>query len=149
MTLSVLSDEHFMKEALKEAQYAFEEGETPVGAVLVSNGRILARAHNQVEKLNDPTAHAEILAITSACDSLGTKFLNECTLYVTLEPCGMCAGAGYWSQLKKVVYGANDEKRGFASLNKNLIHPKTELVKGILAEECSALLIDFFQQLRK
>ena len=121
MTLSILSDEHFMREALKEAQYAFEEGETPVGAVLVSNGRIIARAHNQVEKLNDPTAHAEILAITSACDMLDSKYLNECSLYVTLEPCSMCAGATYWSQLQKIVFGASDVKRGYSSLNKSMI----------------------------
>ena len=148
MTLSLLSDEHFMKEALKEAQYAYEEGETPVGAVLVANNRIVAKAHNLVETLNDPTAHAEVLAITSACDSLGTKFLNECILYVTLEPCGMCAGASYWSQLGKIVVGASDEKRGYSSLNKKLIHPKTEIVKGILADESSALLKQFFQKLR-
>lgn len=148
MTLSILSDEHFMKEALKEAQHAFDEGETPVGAILVSNGRIIARAHNQVERLNDPTAHAEILAITSACDMLGSKYLNECTLYVTLEPCSMCAGATYWSQLQKIVIGASDEKRGYSSLNKSMIHPKTEIVKGIMADESSALLKDFFQKLR-
>ena len=148
MTLSLLTDEHFMKEALKEASYAFEEGETPVGAVLVSNNKIIARAHNQVEKLNDPTAHAEVLAITSACDMLGSKFLNECTLYVTLEPCGMCAGATYWSQLGKIVIGASDEKRGYSVLNKKLIHPKTEIVKGIMADECSAILKEFFQKLR-
>ena len=148
MTLSILSDEHFMNEALKEAQYAFDEGETPVGAVLVSNGRIIARAHNQVETLNDPTAHAEILAITSACDMLGSKYLNECTLYVTLEPCGMCAGASYWSQLQKIVFGASDEKRGYSALNKSLVHPKTEIVKGILADESAHLLKTFFQKLR-
>ena len=148
MTLSLLSDEHFMKEALKEAQYAFEEGETPVGAILVANNRVVAKGHNLVETLNDPTAHAEILVITSACDSLGTKFLNECTLYVTLEPCGMCAGATYWSQLGKIVYGASDEKRGFNSLNKKLVHPKTEISKGILADECGAILKKFFQKLR-
>lgn len=148
MTLSIMSDEHFMREALKEASYAFEEGETPVGAVLVSNGRIIARAHNQVERLNDPTAHAEILAITSACDMLGSKYLNECTLYVTLEPCSMCAGATYWSQLQKIVFGASDEKRGYSSLNKAMIHPKTEIVKGIMADESSALLKEFFKKLR-
>lgn len=148
MTLSILSDEHFMNEALNEAQYAFDEGETPVGAVLVSNGRIIAKAHNQVERLNDPTAHAEILAITSACDMLGSKYLNECTLYVTLEPCSMCAGATYWSQLQKIVFGASDEKRGYSSLNKKLLHPKTEIVKGIMADECSAILKEFFQKLR-
>ena len=148
MTLSLLSDEHFMKEALKEAQYAFDEGETPVGAILVANNRIVAKAHNLVETLNDPTAHAEVLAITSACDALGTKYLNECTLYVTLEPCGMCAGASYWSRLKKIVFGASDEIRGYSSLNKKLIHPKTEIIKGILADESSALLKQFFQKLR-
>lgn len=149
MTFSLQSDEHYMGEALKEAQIAFEEGETPVGAVMVSKGRIIARAHNQVERLNDPTAHAEILAITSACDGLSSKYLNECTLYVTLEPCGMCAGAAYWSQLSKIVFGATDEKRGFSSLSKQLVHPKTEIVKGILAQECGAVLTAFFQKLRK
>lgn len=148
MTLSILSDEHFMREAYKEAQYAFEEGETPVGAVLVSNGRIIARAHNLVETLSDPTAHAEILAITSACDMLGSKYLNECTLYVTLEPCSMCAGATYWSQLQKIVFGASDEKRGYSAFSKKMIHPKTEIVKGIMADECSTLLKEFFQKLR-
>ena len=148
MTLSLLSDEYFMKEAFKQAQYAFDEGETPVGAVLVANNRIIAKAYNQVEKLNDPTAHAEILVITSASHMLGSKYLNECTLYVTLEPCSMCAGACYWSQLKKIVYGASDQRRGYSSFNKNLIHPKTEVVKGIMADECTAIMRNFFKEIR-
>ncbi len=148
MTLSIHSDEHFMKEALKQARMAQEEGEIPVGAVVVVNNQIIARAYNQTEKLNDPTAHAEMLAITAACNYLGTKYLNECTLYVTLEPCGMCGGALYWSQIGKLKYAASDEKRGFCSLNKNLIHPKTEVSHGLMAEEAGALVSAFFKKLR-
>lgn len=145
--LSVDSDEHFMKEALKEAQQAFNEDEVPVGAVVVCNNRIIARAHNMTERLNDVTAHAEMLAFTSAADFLGGKYLKECTLYVTLEPCTMCAGASYWTQLKKVVYGASDEKRGFSNKS-NLLHPKTEITKGVMATECTALLTSFFEKKR-
>ena len=148
MGLSIHSDEHFMKEALKQALLAEEMGETPVGAVIVANNQIIARAHNQTEMLNDPTAHAELLAITAACNHLGTKYLNECTLYVTLEPCGMCGGALYWAQLGKLVYGASDEKRGFNSLNKNIIHPKTKVSHGLMAAEAGALVTRFFQKLR-
>lgn len=146
--LSVFSDEHFMKEAFKEAQKAFDEDEVPVGAVIVCNNKIIARAHNMTERLNDVTAHAEMLAFTSATDFLGGKYLNECTLYVTLEPCVMCAGASYWTQLKKVVYGASDAKRGFAKHSDNLLHPKTEIIKGILEYESSAILKDFFAKKR-
>ena len=142
--LSVFSDEHFMKEALKEAQKAFDEDEVPVGAVIVCESKIIARAHNMTERLNDVTAHAEMLAFTSATDFLGGKYLNECTLYVTLEPCVMCAGASYWTQIKKVVYGALDEKRGFAKHSENLLHPKTEIKSGVLSEESSELLKQFF-----
>ncbi len=146
--LSVHSDEHFMKEALKEAQKAFDEDEVPVGAVIVCENRIIARAHNMTERLNDVTAHAEMLAFTSATDYLGGKYLNECTLYVTLEPCVMCAGASYWSQLKKIVFGAPDETRGFLSHSKKLIHPKTELKQQVLANDCSELLKVFFNKKR-
>jgi len=146
--LSVFSDEHFMKEAFKEAQKAFDEDEVPVGAVIVCDNRIIARAHNMTERLTDVTAHAEMLAFTSATDFLGGKYLNECTLYVTLEPCVMCAGASYWTQLKKVVYAAKDEKRGFAKHQENLLHPKTTIVTGILEQECSDLLVNFFKKKR-
>ncbi|MCO6500398.1 MAG: nucleoside deaminase [Vicingus serpentipes] len=146
--LSVFSDEHFMKEAFKEAQKAYQEDEVPVGAVIVCENKIIARAHNMTERLNDVTAHAEMLAFTSATDFLGGKYLNECTLYVTLEPCVMCAGASYWTQLKKVVYGANDEKRGFAKYQENLLHPKTEIIKGVMQKECGELIKTFFSAKR-
>lgn len=146
--LSVFSDEHFMKEAFKEAQKAFDEDEVPVGAVIVCENKIIARAHNMTERLNDVTAHAEMLAFTSATDFLGGKYLNECTLYVTLEPCVMCAGASYWTQLKKVVYAASDDKRGFAKHSENLLHPKTEITNGVLEQECSAILKAFFSKKR-
>ena len=146
--LSVFSDEHFMKEALKEAQKAFAENEVPVGAIIVCDNKIIARAHNMTERLNDVTAHAEMLAFTSATDFLGGKYLNECTLYVTLEPCIMCAGASYWTQLKKVVFGAADEKRGFSNITENLLHPKAELVSGILETECGNIIQEFFSNKR-
>lgn len=146
--LSVLSDEHFMKEALKEAQKAFDEDEVPVGAIIVCNNKIIARAHNMTERLNDVTAHAEMLAFTSATDFLGGKYLNECTLYVTLEPCVMCAGASYWTQLKKVVYGSSDEKRGFSRITENLLHPKTEITKGVMENECGEIIRLFFSKKR-
>lgn len=146
--LSIFSDEHFMKEALKEAQKAFNEDEVPVGAVVVCDNKIIARAHNMTERLNDVTAHAEMLAFTSATDFLGGKYLNECTLYVTLEPCVMCAGASYWTQLKKIVFAASDEKRGFERISPSLLHPKTQVVKGILETESAQLLQTFFQKKR-
>jgi len=145
--LSIHSDEHFMKQALKEAEKAFEKGEIPIGAVVVSNKTIIARGHNQVEQLNDCTAHAEMLAITSAQNYLGSKYLDQCTLYVTLEPCVMCAGALYWSQLEKLVFAAKDEKRGFSNYGK-LLHPKTSILSGLLEEESSILIKSFFKQLR-
>lgn len=148
MTLSVYSPERFMREALKEAEKAFELGEVPVGAVVVSNNRIIARAHNQVELLNDPTAHAEMLAITAASEALGGKYLRECSLYVTLEPCVMCAGALNWAQIDDVHYGASDEKRGFTLIGKSILHPKTKVSTGLLAGECMKLLQDFFRDLR-
>src|SRR3954447_4657001 len=127
-------DDHFMKQALREAQEAYFEGEVPIGAVIVINDKIVARGHNQVERLNDPTAHAEILAITSACSYLGAKYLPDATLYVTIEPCHMCAGALYWSKLKRVVFGATDVKQGFHFFygEKNPFHPKTEITSGVL-----------------
>jgi tRNA(adenine34) deaminase len=146
--LSVFSDEHFMKEAFKEAQKAFDKDEVPVGAVIVCDNKIIARAHNMTERLNDVTAHAEMLAFTSATDYLGGKYLNECTLYVTLEPCVMCGGAAYWTQLKKVVYGASDEKRGFSRLSKNILHPKTEIVRGVQDIICGEILTQFFEKKR-
>jgi len=148
MGLSIHSDEHFMGEAMKQAQIAFEEGEIPVGAVVVANNVIIARAYNQTEKLNDPTAHAEMLALTAATHYLGTKYLNECTLYVTLEPCGMCAGALYWAQLGTLVYAAMDEKRGFSSINPSMIHPKTVLRKGPLEQEAGNFVSQFFEKIR-
>jgi len=146
--ISPFNDEYFMKQALEEAKKAFDLGEVPVGAVVVANDQIIARSHNLTERLNDVTAHAEMLAFTSATDYLGGKYLNECTLYVTLEPCVMCAGASYWTQLKKVVYGASDEKRGFAKHQENLLHPKTEIVFGIMENESSELITSFFKSKR-
>lgn len=148
MALSVFSDEHFIKEALKEAQYALEAGEVPVGAVVTVNNKIIARAHNQVEQLNDVTAHAEMIAITSAANTLGAKYLNECTLYVTLEPCPMCAAALRWAQLGKLVYGAYDPQKGFSKIDSNLLHPKTEVTSGILQHECEDPINTFFKKLR-
>ncbi|WP_286756325.1 MULTISPECIES: nucleoside deaminase [Roseivirga] len=148
MELSVHSDEHFMKQALKQANIAFEKGEVPVGAVVVAENRIIARAHNMTEQLTDVTAHAEMLAITAAFDAIGGKYLNECTLYVTLEPCNMCAGALYWAQLGKLVFGASDQRRGFTLNPKNLLHPRTEVVRGLLENQSESLLKQFFAQLR-
>jgi tRNA(adenine34) deaminase len=146
--LEPFSDEYFMKQALNEAQKAFDMGEIPVGAVVVCQNRIVARAHNLTETLNDVTAHAEMQAITAAANMLGGKYLNECTLYVTLEPCIMCAGALGWSQIGRIVYGATDEKRGFQKFARKALHPKTELLGGMMEAECSALIKDFFQSKR-
>ena len=143
----ILSDTYFMQKALQEAQIAFEKGEVPVGAVITIGERIIAKAHNLTEKLTDVTAHAEMQAITAASEYLGGKYLMDCTLYVTLEPCVMCAGALYWSQIGKVVYGATDSKRGY-HLFGNLLHPKTQVVQGVLEEPCSQLVKDFFLQRR-
>jgi tRNA(adenine34) deaminase len=142
------SDEAFMKEALKQAQYAFEEGEVPVGAIVVSDNKIISRAYNQVERLNDVTAHAEILAITAAENFLGSKYLTGCKLYVTLEPCTMCAGATYWAQLDEVIYGASDNKRGFSNQAPDALHPKAKVKTGILAAACSELMTSFFTRMR-
>jgi tRNA(adenine34) deaminase len=146
--LTIFSDEYYMKEALKEAQKAFDEDEVPVGAVVVCDNKIIARAHNMTEKLNDVTAHAEMLAITSATNFLGGKYLNECSLYVTLEPCIMCGGALYWSQIKKLVYASSDLKRGFSNIEKNILHPKTEVIRGIMKQEASDLITSFFKSKR-
>ncbi|KAA5827686.1 nucleoside deaminase [Algibacter amylolyticus] len=140
-------DTYFMKKALQEAEAAFEQGEIPVGAVITIDNRVIARGHNLTETLTDVTAHAEMQAITAASNFLGGKYLNKCTLYVTLEPCQMCAGALYWSQISKIVYGARDEARGCINLNTKL-HPKTEISGGVLAEEASALMKRFFVEKR-
>jgi tRNA(adenine34) deaminase len=145
---TILSDEYFMREALKEAKKAFDADEIPVGAIVVCNNRIIARAHNLTERLNDVTAHAEMQAITSAANFLNGKYLNECTMYITLEPCVMCAGALSWSQIGKIVFGASDTKRGFNLVGNKILHPKTELLSGIIADECSELLKTFFQKKR-
>jgi tRNA(adenine34) deaminase len=141
-------DNYFMAEALRQAQRAFDDGEIPVGAIVVVGERIIGKGYNQTERLKDVTAHAEMLAITAASEYLGGKYLQDCTLYVTLEPCVMCAGALYWTQMKRVVFGAPDEKRGFIKLGKNVLHPKTQLKTGILAEESQELLLNFFKRLR-
>jgi tRNA(adenine34) deaminase len=144
----IFTDAYFMKKALQEAEMAFEKGEIPVGAVVVVEDRIIARSHNLTELLQDVTAHAEMQAITSAAHFLGGKYLKNCSLYVTLEPCQMCAGALYWSQLSKVVYGASDEQRGFVQLGTQL-HPKTVVVSGVMADEAAELMKRFFSQRRK
>jgi tRNA(adenine34) deaminase len=141
-------EEKFMREALKEARAAADEGEVPVGAVMVCRGRIIARAHNLTQRLNDPTAHAEMQVITAATHALGGKYLPDCTLVVTLEPCVMCAGALCWAQVGKIIYGASDPKRGFTLLQQPALHPKTVVESGLLQEECARLLSDFFKQKR-
>jgi tRNA(adenine34) deaminase len=144
------SDEYFMQQALKEARIAFEEGEVPVGSVVVLNNKIIARGHNEVEKLNDPTAHAEIIALTSAFNFVGAKYLPDATLFVTVEPCLMCAGAMYWSKIGRIVWGADDEKNGHRQVTKDQspFHQKAEITKGILKDECAQLMKDFFKQMR-
>lgn len=146
--MELYTDEYFMREALKEARKAFEIEEIPVGAVVVCKNKIIARAHNQTEKLTDATAHAEMLAVTAAANYLGSKYLNECTLYVTLEPCVMCAGALHWVQLQKLVYAASDFQRGFSLISTPLLHPKTQVSKGINASEAKSLIDEFFARLR-
>jgi tRNA(adenine34) deaminase len=146
--MELYTDEYFMREALKEAQKALDIGEVPVGAVVVVKNRIIARAHNQTEKLTDATAHAEMLASTAAANYLGSKYLNECTLYVTLEPCVMCGGALAWVQLGKLVYGASDIQRGYGLIRQPVLHPKTEVVSGVFASEAKALIDHFFKQIR-
>ncbi|MDX9855079.1 MAG: nucleoside deaminase [Tenuifilaceae bacterium] len=149
MSFQPYNHEFFMREALKEAQKALDKEEVPVGAVVVCDNRIIARSHNLTETLNDPTAHAEMQAITSATGNLGGKYLNQCTLYVTLEPCVMCAGAIFWAQVKQLVYGASDPKRGFSTLQSEVLHPKTEVINGVLANETGAIVTNFFRQRRK
>ncbi|MFD1629321.1 nucleoside deaminase [Pseudopedobacter beijingensis] len=141
---SVPLDTVFMKEAYKEALLAYEADEVPIGAVIVANGKIIGRGHNLTERLNDVTAHAEMQAFTAASNYIGAKYLHNCTLYVTIEPCVMCAGAAYWTQISKIVFGAFDEKRGYHSLNGNIVHPKTEIVSGVMEKECAELMRNFF-----
>ena len=142
-------DEKFMREALREAGYAADKDEVPVGAVVVCRGRIIGRGHNMTESLHDPTAHAEMIAITAATEAMGGKYLNDCTMYVTVEPCPMCAGALAWSQIGRVVYGAADTKRGFSLYSPSLMHPKTEVTAGVLADECGETVSAFFREKRK
>lgn len=146
--MELYSDDYFMNEALKEARKAFDADEVPVGAVIVADNKIIARAHNFTERLIDVTAHAEMQAITSAANAIGGKYLNDCTLYVTLEPCLMCAGALQWSHITKIIYGASDEKKGFSKISQPILHPKTTVIKGVLENECSKILKDFFQSKR-
>ena len=146
--MGLYSDEYFMNEALKEAEKAFNKNEVPIGAVIVNNNQIIARAHNLTETLNDVTAHAEMQAFTAAANYLGGKYLIDCTLYVTLEPCVMCAGASNWSQISKIVFGASDSKKGYRNYNVRLLHPKTEIISGVLEDRCSKLLKDFFKSKR-
>lgn len=134
-----------MNEALKEARAAFDEDEIPIGAVIVCRGRIIGKGRNMTERLHDPTAHAEMIAITAATEAMGGKYLNDCTLYVTVEPCPMCSGALNWAQIGRIVYGASDPKRGYSMFSPSLLHPKTEVREGVLADECSALMLDFFR----
>lgn len=142
-------DEKYMREALREAGYAAGSDEVPVGAVIVCRGKIIGRGHNMTETLHDPTAHAEMIAITAATEAMGGKFLNDCTLYVTVEPCPMCAGALAWSQIGRVVYGAIDPKRGYSMFSPSLMHPKTEITAGVLADECGTIVSEFFRNKRK
>lgn len=141
-------DERFMREALREAQAAEADNEIPIGAVIVCRGRIIARGHNMTEMLHDPTAHAEMIALTAATEALGGKYLSDCSLYVTVEPCPMCAAALNWAQVGRIVYGADDPKRGYTMFTPSLLHPRTEVESGLLAEECSSLVSDFFKKKR-
>lgn len=145
----LVSDEYFMQQALKLAQRAFDEDEIPVGALVVCDNKIIGKGYNQTERLKDVTAHAEMLALTAAFSALNSKYLKECTLYVTLEPCVMCAGALYWSQISRIVFGAHDEKRGYQQVKPDLLHPKTVLHSGVLASESERLLKEFFANKRK
>lgn len=145
----LVSDEYFMRQALKEAQRAFELDEVPIGAVLVHQGRIIGRGHNLTERLNDVTAHAEMQAFTAAANYVGGKYLHDCTLFVTIEPCVMCAGAAYWTQVSRIVYGAKDDKRGYSRFGSDLIHPRTAVLSGILEDECSQLIRSFFVSKRR
>jgi tRNA(adenine34) deaminase len=148
IVMDLYSDEYFMREALKEAQKALDIREVPVGAIVTCRNRIIARAHNQTEKLTDATAHAEMIAVTAAANYLGSKYLSECTLYVTLEPCVMCAGALHWVQLQRLVFGASDLQRGYSLLGKSVLHPKTVVENGVKADEAKLLIEEFFRGLR-
>ncbi|TAE50782.1 MAG: nucleoside deaminase [Bacteroidetes bacterium] len=146
--LTIQTDEHFMRQAFRMAERAFEEEETPIGAVVVSNLRIIGKGYNQTERLQDPTAHAEILAITAACEHLNSKYLSDCTLFVTIEPCPMCAGALRWAQFARVVYAAPEPKSGFTRYSPSLLHPRTELSSGVMEAECAGLMQEFFRKKR-
>lgn len=149
MSLNIFTDEYFMKEALKQATLAFDNDEVPVGAIIACDNQIIARAHNLTETLTDVTAHAEMQAFTSATDFIGGKYLPECSLYVTLEPCIMCAGAAYWTQIGRIVFGAYDPKRGYSTVGNRIIHPRTKITGGIMEKECGELLSTFFKRKRK
>ena len=142
------TDERYMREALREAQAAGAEDEVPIGAVVVCRGRIIARGHNMTERLHDPTAHAEMIALTAATEALGGKYLDDCTLYVTVEPCPMCAAALGWAQLRRLVYGASDPRRGYTRFSPSLLHPRTEVSAGLLSDECGSLVADYFKSKR-
>ncbi|MBL0103744.1 MAG: nucleoside deaminase [Bacteroidetes bacterium] len=148
METQAATDERFMKEALKEAIRAFDLDEVPIGAVIVHGNRIIGRGHNLTERLNDVTAHAEMQAFTAAANFIGGKFLTDCTLYVTIEPCVMCAGASYWTQISRIVYGARDEKKGFQNISKTILHPKTILLGGVMENDCATLMKEFFKKKR-
>ena len=148
MIIDPFNNEYFMKQALKEAEKAYNLDEVPVGAVIVSNNKIISRAHNYMQALNDATAHAEMQAITMASDFIGGKYLHDCTLYVSLEPCVMCAGASFWSKISKIVFGTRDEKNGFLNVAPNIFHNKIQIESGVLADECRQLLLDFFANKR-
>lgn len=141
-------DEKFMREALREASIAAGEGEVPIGAVVELRGRIIAKGHNMTERLHDPTAHAEMIALTAATEALGGKYLNDCTIYVTVEPCPMCAAALNWAQISGIVWGAPDPRRGYSLYSPSLLHPKTTVTSGVLKDECSALMVNFFKEKR-
>ena len=149
MSIFSNDDERFLRAALTEAEAALRDGEVPVGAVIVSKGRIIAKGHNMTDQLHDPTAHAEMIAITAATEALGSRYLDDCTLYVTLEPCPMCAAALNWAQTERIVYGAPDPKRGYSLFSPSLLHPRTEVRSGVLAEECSTLVSGYFKEKRK
>lgn len=149
MGLQIHSDKYYMRQALYEAESALEEKEIPIGAVIVCKNRIIAKAHNQTERLQDITAHAEMLAITSAQHYLGSKYLNECSIFVSLEPCNMCGGALYWSQIGRVVFAASDEKRGYSQTNKKILHPKTKVASGLMASHAQVLIEEFFKKIRE
>lgn len=145
----MLTDEYFMRQALRQAEMAFEAGEVPIGAVVVSESQIIGKGYNQTEMLQDPTAHAEMIAITAACQNLNSKYLPECSLYVTVEPCVMCAGALRWAQLGRIIYGASEPKTGFSRLGAGILHPKALVTAGLFQEESKALMVDFFRSKRK